>query len=99
MSEGLKPGQVYINKRNRTITYALIIHEVRDDGSFSYRDTSSLNTRMQFSPVTTLGETQEQLLEGYELATPERLEWLISSLEEEAGVVAEKLRFLKEYCE
>ncbi|MBS3156323.1 hypothetical protein J4413_03780 [Candidatus Woesearchaeota archaeon] len=54
---------------------------------------------MQFSPVTTPGETQEQLLEGYELATPERLEWLISSLEEEAGVVAEKLRFLKEYCE
>jgi hypothetical protein len=78
MKNKLKPGQVYIKKKD-IHPEAVIIYKVNDDGSFYTRHSSCMNTHNQFRPVTTPGEIQEEFLEEYELATPEKLERIIGN--------------------
>lgn len=77
---GLKPGQVYIAKEGIS-NYAIIVQEVGEEGSFSYRDTSSMDIEQQFSSVRA-GQTQEDFLGTYELATPRTLEPVMRELRE-----------------
>lgn len=98
MGNALKQGQVYVSKGVGCATYAVLIHEVAEDGTFSFRDTSSKNTHDGFSPGCYHPETQEQFLKTYKLATPEELERILANLREQAEVVSDKKRLLEEYC-
>lgn len=97
MGNVLKHGQIYVSKGG-CATYAVLIHEVAEDGTFSCRDTSSRNTYESFSPGCDPHETQEQFLSKHKLATPKELEEILATLKEQAEVVSDKIRLLEIYC-
>lgn len=96
MEGKLKPGQVYV-RRGDSNPEGIIIHKVKDDDSFYTRHTSCMNTHNQFGPVCTPGETQEEFLEKYELATSEKLEGILAELEEQKDVISEKIQLLRKF--
>lgn len=99
MGRIVKSGEIYVDRthaHNHCVSYAVIIHEITDNGAFTFR-TIRENTHEPFTPHESYTQ-QDAFLARYRLATPEELEKVLARLKEEAEGVAEKIGLLEEYC-